>query len=126
MEMTQDSATRALLKAMDLHSAAELGKISSGAKFFVFVIFRKNDIEACNMAIESGAELDLPHPRNGFTPLQTAIEKGHHDLAVVLLEGNFVARDGDESWAGWDSAAWLLHTTERRGFQSWDTHHFVE
>ncbi|EER01593.1 hypothetical protein Pmar_PMAR002628 [Perkinsus marinus ATCC 50983] len=32
----------------------------------------KNDIEACNMAIESGAELDSSHPRNGFTPLQTA------------------------------------------------------
>ncbi|KAF4657950.1 hypothetical protein FOL47_008227 [Perkinsus chesapeaki] len=70
MEMTEDAQTQALLKAMDLHSAAE-----------------RNDIEACKMAIESGAELDLPHPKTGVTPLHTAVEKGHYELSKILLAG---------------------------------------
>ncbi|KAF4665601.1 hypothetical protein FOL47_004503 [Perkinsus chesapeaki] len=60
-----------LLDAMDIHTKA-----------------RDGDLEGVRDALAEGCDASWIHPKTGTTPLYNAVDKGHYDVAELLLSTN--------------------------------------
>lgn len=51
----------------------------------LFIAVEKNNLPAVKMLCSKGANINEIHPKNGYVPLRTAIEKQHTAIVKYLL-----------------------------------------
>lgn len=55
---------------------------------------RQGSIEAAQVLIAAGADVNMPEPAFSFTPMNTAVYNGHYDFAAMLIEKGANVNDG--------------------------------
>ena len=65
-----------------------------GALTALHLAARQGALEAADVLVRRGAELQAVDPAHNFTPLLTAILNGHYDLAAMLIDKGADVNDG--------------------------------
>lgn len=74
----------------------------------MFLAIEKNNLPAVTMLCSKGANINEVHPKNGYVPLRTAIEKQHTAIVNYLLALKSIAT-GVKDFADVDPLTAAIH-----------------
>jgi len=91
--VNQPSVRYYLTEAKSASGGALMERAEGGMTPLQFAA-RQGAIEAGEVLIGAGAELNTPEPAHDFTPMNTAIYNGHYDFAAMLINKGANVNDG--------------------------------